>query len=383
VNLRSAIHDSSLFPASAEQVSYGERRLLGEEAFQNMISLERKRSERSQKAFVLMLLDTGGSPASKNGKGLRDIASALLVCTRETDVTGWYKECSVLGVILTELPAAERHSTLSTMLSRVTSTLKESLTFGQLNQISISFYLFPDDWIDDRLQGPSNRILYPDLTQRDQAHRAFRVIKRIIDVIGSLAALILLFPLFLTVAIAIKATSRGPAFFRQRRIGQNGKPFVFLKFRSMFVGNDASIHRIYVQELIAGHAEKQPSGGNGEGVYKLTKDPRVTRVGAVLRKTSLDELPQFINVLRGEMSLVGPRPPLPYEVDSYDIWHRRRLLEAKPGITGLWQVNGRSRVTFDDMVRLDLQYARTYSLWTDIKILLRTPGAVIVGEGAH
>jgi lipopolysaccharide/colanic/teichoic acid biosynthesis glycosyltransferase len=102
-----------------------------------------------------------------------------------------------------------------------------------------------------------------------------------------------------------------------------------------------------------------------------------------LRKTSLDELPQFLNVLRGEMSLVGPRPPVPYEVEAYDIWHRRRLLEAKPGITGLWQVSGRSRVTFDDMVRLDLQYARSWSPWTDIKILLRTPGAVVLGEGAH
>jgi lipopolysaccharide/colanic/teichoic acid biosynthesis glycosyltransferase len=123
--------------------------------------------------------------------------------------------------------------------------------------------------------------------------------------------------------------------------------------------------------------------GNDQGVYKLTKDSRITPVGAFLRKTSMDELPQFLNVLKGEMSLVGPRPPIPYEVEAYDIWHRRRLLEAKPGITGLWQVCGRSRVNFDDMVRLDLQYARTWSLWMDIKILLRTPGAVLLGAGAH
>jgi lipopolysaccharide/colanic/teichoic acid biosynthesis glycosyltransferase len=158
---------------------------------------------------------------------------------------------------------------------------------------------------------------------------------------------------------------------------------VFLKFRSMYVNNDAAVHKEYVQSLIAGKAAKQPSNGNGHGVYKLTKDSRITRVGSFLRKTSLDELPQFLNVLKGEMSLVGPRPPVPYEVEAYDIWHRRRLLEAKPGITGLWQVSGRSRVTFDDMVRLDLHYARTWSPWMDIKILWRTPGAVVLGEGAH
>lgn len=150
----------------------------------------------------------------------------------------------------------------------------------------------------------------------------------------------------------------------------------------MYTGNDASIHKEYVQKLIAGKAERH-SNGNGEGVFKLTKDPRITRVGAFLRRTSLDELPQLINVLRGEMSLVGPRPPVPYEVEAYDFWHRRRLLEAKPGITGLWQVSGRSRVKFDDMVRLDLQYARTWSLWMDIKILVRTPAAVVFGAGAH
>lgn len=382
--MQHAASDSSLFPVSAEPAPHGEPRVLQEEAFQGMISLERKRCERSRNAFVLVLLDTGSNGASgKNGRVLRDLASALLGCVRETDVIGWYKERSVLGVILTELMISKRHSTLSTMLSRLTSTLKDSLTFEQFNQITISFYLFPDDWDDDRLEGPSNRTLYPDLSKREEAHRSFRFMKRMIDVIGSLTALILLSPLFLVIAIAIKATSKGPALFRQRRIGQNGKPFMFLKFRSMINGNDASIHRAYVRELIAGHAEKQPSGGNGEGVYKLTQDPRVTRVGALLRKASLDELPQFLNVLKGEMSLVGPRPPLPYEVASYDIWHRRRVLEAKPGITGLWQVNGRSRVKFDDMVRLDLQYARTYSLWTDIKILLRTPGAVMIGEGAH
>jgi lipopolysaccharide/colanic/teichoic acid biosynthesis glycosyltransferase len=225
--------------------------------------------------------------------------------------------------------------------------------------------------------------MYPDLIRRDELQKSFRVMKRAMDVVGSLAALIVFSPLVLVIAMAIKATSKGPVFFRQRRIGQYGKSFIFLKFRSMHVGNDASVHREYVKQLIAGRAEKQPSDGTAGGVYKLTQDPRITPLGSFLRKTSLDELPQFLNVLKGEMSLVGPRPPVPYEVESYDLWHRRRLLEAKPGITGLWQVNGRSRIKFDEMVRLDLKYARTWSPWMDLKILLRTPGAVVFGEGAH
>jgi lipopolysaccharide/colanic/teichoic acid biosynthesis glycosyltransferase len=183
--------------------------------------------------------------------------------------------------------------------------------------------------------------------------------------------------------LIIKATSKGPVFFFQRRIGQYGESFTLLKFRTMRVNNDPRIHQEYVRQLITGTAEKQPSDRNGDGHFKLTRDPRITRVGSLLRKTSLDELPQFVNVLKGEMSMVGPRPPIPYEVESYDVWHRRRLLEVKPGITGLWQVSGRSRVKFDDMVRLDLQYARNCSPWMDIKILLRTPAAVVLGDGAY
>jgi lipopolysaccharide/colanic/teichoic acid biosynthesis glycosyltransferase len=143
---------------------------------------------------------------------------------------------------------------------------------------------------------------------------------------------------------------------------------------------DHSLHRDYVSWFIKSSGQRQ--NGNNTGLFKLADDPRVTPVGRVLRKTSLDELPQFINVLRGEMSLVGPRPPLPYELEQYKFWHRRRVLDVKPGITGLWQVTGRSRTTFDEMVRLDLQYARTASLWIDIKILLATPRAVISGRGA-
>jgi lipopolysaccharide/colanic/teichoic acid biosynthesis glycosyltransferase len=147
----------------------------------------------------------------------------------------------------------------------------------------------------------------------------------------------------------------------------------------MRVDNDPSVHREYVTKLIAGEADRVKAGAPGTGVYKLANDNRITRIGIFLRKTSLDELPQFINVLKGDMSLVGPRPPIPYELAAYQTWHRRRVLEVKPGITGLWQVTGRSQVKFDDMVRLDLRYATSWSPWLDLKILLRTPGAVIKG----
>jgi lipopolysaccharide/colanic/teichoic acid biosynthesis glycosyltransferase len=188
-------------------------------------------------------------------------------------------------------------------------------------------------------------------------------------------------PLLVVIAALIKLTSKGPILYKQHRVGQYGVRFMFLKFRSMYFHSDPKIHRDYVRQLIA--AKKDPQQGNGNGIYKIQNDPRVTPIGRFLRKTSLDELPQFFNVLMGEMSLVGPRPPIPYEVEAYDIWHRRRFLEAKPGITGLWQVEGRSRIKFDDMVRLDLKYAKTCSPWLDIKILLRTPLAVFRGDGAY
>jgi lipopolysaccharide/colanic/teichoic acid biosynthesis glycosyltransferase len=191
-------------------------------------------------------------------------------------------------------------------------------------------------------------------------------------------ALFALSPLFLLIAIAVKLSSKGPVLFRQKRVGQFGKQFTFLKFRSMQVSNESTNHEQYVRNLITAQLEVPENG-----VFKIQNDPRVTTVGRFLRKTSLDELPQFWNVVTGEMSLVGPRPPLPYEVAVYDIWHRRRLLEAKPGITGLWQVTGRSRTCFDDMVRLDLHYSRHWSLWLDLRILLKTPSAVIAGDGAY
>jgi lipopolysaccharide/colanic/teichoic acid biosynthesis glycosyltransferase len=346
-----------------------------------MISLERKRSERTQRPFVLLLMDTGRNlPTQKNGRILLDILSALQAATRETDVTGWYESNSVVGVMFTEI-TPDNNLILSTILSRISDVLRDRLTMEQFSQLKFSFHLFPEEWDPQNPDRPSNPTLYPDLDKRDGTNWLSRGIKRSMDIVGSLFLLALFSPVFFLIAAAVKLTSRGPVLFRQQRIGEHGTPFTFLKFRSMYSNNDSSKHEEYVRQLIAGQAAKN-ANGNGDGIFKLTNDPRITPVGSFLRRTSLDELPQFVNVLRGEMSLVGPRPPVPYEVREYATWHRRRLLEAKPGITGLWQVEGRSRVGFDDMVRLDLRYARASSPWLDLKILLQTPKAVIAGDGA-
>lgn len=191
-------------------------------------------------------------------------------------------------------------------------------------------------------------------------------------------------PLFAIIAPLIKLSSKGPVFFCQKRVGRYGKAFTFIKFRSMYANNDSSIHREYVKKLIC---QSESAARNCDSqkpeVFKIQNDPRVTPVGRFLRKTSLDELPQLINVLKGDMSLVGPRPPIPYELENYDLWHRRRVLGMKPGITGVWQVEGRSRTTFDDMVRMDIYYVTHWSLFLDLKLLLKTPLAVLTSKGAY
>ncbi len=151
----------------------------------------------------------------------------------------------------------------------------------------------------------------------------------------------------------------------------------------MHVNPDCNIHREYVEKFIAGQKVNNVKGSNKDDIYKIEDHPRITSIGKFLRKTSLDEFPQFINVLKGEMSIVGPRPPIPYEVKAYDIWHRHRVFEMKPGITGMWQIKGRSNTNFDEMVRMDLKYTREWSLWLDVKLLLETPWAVLTCKGAH
>jgi len=201
-------------------------------------------------------------------------------------------------------------------------------------------------------------------------------LKRGIDILAALAVFTVGAPVFLLLALLVKASSPGPVFFRQTRLGKDGRPFGFYKFRTMHHNNDDSVHRDFCENFI--------QGGDKDGgkVFKMVRDPRVTRIGGFLRKTSLDELPQFWNVLKGEMSLVGPRPPISYELEHYQEWHKDRL-KVKPGLTGLWQVSGRSQVPFDEMVMLDLHYISHWSLAMDLKIMWKTLPVMIKGDGAY
>ena len=218
----------------------------------------------------------------------------------------------------------------------------------------------------------------------------YLAIKRLLDIIISAIALVVLLPVFAAIAVAIRLDSPGPVIYRQKRVrgGQDPsspyperKLFAFFKFRSMYANTDSQLHRQYVTHLINGHHHKTNNGTTHKPLYKIKKDPRITRVGHVLRRTSLDELPQLYNVLRGDMSLVGPRPALPYEVEQYDDFHKQRLI-PKAGLTGLWQVSGRTSLTFEEMVRLDIEYSQRRSLSFDLQILLRTLPAVISRDGA-
>lgn len=379
MNLRRSLDEvGGLFATDPESVAA--RSVLSEEVFHRMISRERKRTERSHKPFLLMLLGMGDEMSAYNGEScLRKIVNVLSLTTRETDVVGWYKEALVVGVMFTEIEGEEKKHIVNVVLNRVSNALEENLSSEQFTQLSISFHWFPEAWASGIPKRPSNPVFYPDISGPANGRRSSSGIKRMMDIVGSLGALMLLAPLFLVIAAAIKLTSKGPVIFRQQRLGQFGKTFTCLKFRSMSVNNDLTIHKEFMKHVIHGDYDGK-NGDSGERVYKMTNDPRITKIGHFLRRTSLDELPQFINVLKGEMSLVGPRPPLAYECQQYDLWHRHRVLDVKPGITGLWQVNGRSKVSFDDMVRLDLRYVRSRSLWLDLQILLQTPKAVLLGN---
>ena len=209
---------------------------------------------------------------------------------------------------------------------------------------------------------------------RTGLRRSSRALKRALDLAVASAALIILSPVLLACTLAIKLESPGGALFRQRRVGRDGEPFEVLKFRSMFL--DADVRKDEVAQL------NFHGGGNRSGMFKIREDPRITRVGRVLRRFSLDELPQLFNILRGEMSLVGPRPLIEAEARQVEGRFRRRLL-LTPGLTGSWQVNGRSEIPFEDMVSLDYLYVTNWSIWGDMKLILRTFSAVLRGRGAY
>ena len=355
------------------------REFMGEAAFLTSLCHERTRAERSGRKFALMLIDARQAlTVSRDFTVLRTFTSLLLNVTRRTDIVGWYENNSIAGILLTEFGEGDVHDAMRMVETRVREGLAAALPVFATDRLPISFHVFLEEWNFDDPDFAPDAKLHPDAPGRGEQGRASRIIKRGIDVAGSLAALVALTPIFVAIALIVKFTSKGPVFFRQQRIGQYGVPFTFLKFRSMYTQSKSTSHEEFVKKFIAGKAD----ANDNDGLFKMKHDPRITPVGRFLRKTSLDELPQFINVLRGEMSLVGPRPPIQYELQAYNPWHLRRVLVARPGITGLWQVNGRSRTRFDEMVRLDLRYAAQQSAWLDLQILAKTPLAMISDKDA-
>ncbi len=355
---------------------------MDEETFRQALVKERKRIDRSKESLLLVLLEVSQIAATASGPAIMEkMKAAFALAVRETDFSGWHSEGKKYGVVFTQLSRNDLLGHRKILLGKVRSALENSLGPALASQIGIESVCYPE-FVESPEAEPHPEI-YPDVMEDSNPRSFRRVGKRLLDIVGSLAAMTLLSPIFLVVAALIKLTSRGPVLYRQTRIGQFGKPFTFLKFRSMHVNADPEVHKKFVLDFIEGQKPNGNGHSGGAAVYKLNGDPRVTSVGGFIRKTSLDELPQFYNVLIGNMSLVGPRPPIPYELVKYESWHRRRVLEARPGITGLWQVYGRSRTSFDEMVRLDLQYIQRQSFWLDLKILLMTPLAVASGKGAR
>lgn len=345
--------------------------VLSEALFNDALVRERRRADRFEEAFVVALV-------SRQGRGIlpadwAGVASALADGVFRGDLVGWVEAGTTLGVIRWMGPG-DTINDGHPLADAMRRDLEQILT-GDLGDCSVDIETYDPagpatpQWLTT---GPAR--------PRTMTEVSRSVTKRALDVVGSVVMLVLLAPVIIGVALLVKATSPGPVFFHQLRVGARGRIFRMFKFRTIRIDADATMHQQYVESFIKAGAQR-PEGR--ETVSKIVNDPRVTPVGRFLRRSSLDEVPQFWNVLTGEMSLVGPRPPLPYEVARYKSWHRRRIFDAKPGMTGLWQVTGRSRTTFDEMVRLDLRYARNPTVVNDVKILLATPRAVLSGKGAH
>ncbi len=382
-------------------------KILEKSEFIELICYERERSERTNSSFSLIHVDLVKINGQASPKFIERIIRIISNTVRTTDRIGIIDEHAIrLFLPDTQLTGAQAAAVKckkklvdfmgeDTALldfvvssypdlptwndSKIFSNETEGLSTFQSSAQKMEFT--PDHQMSDVITVDSSHILdLGGIRLRDDWQL---VIKRLIDIAGALFGIIICAPLMLIIAAAVKITSKGPLLFQQERMGYQGKKFLFLKFRSMYTDNDENLHREYVKKHIQGNHNEINMGSEDKPCYKMKNDPRITPLGSILRKSSMDELPQFFNVLMGQMSLVGPRPPIPYELDNYQNWHKKRVLDVKPGITGLWQVTGRSLSTFDEMVRLDLQYSKNWNLWLDFKILFKTFKVVSMGNGAH
>lgn len=335
---------------------------------------EKRRADRSHAPLSLVAYQVEGSGASALSH-LTELVNLLRRSTRETDSIGHVGD-HVVAVL-----CPDTDETGARCLIKKVDAIADGLPYGAVAAT------YPDELFEQLARGvhdPSN-VHALLISEHAAVSPGGYALKRALDVVGSIAGLVISSPIMLLTAAAIAVSSRGPIIFRQKRVGRDGVPFTFYKFRSMFVDNDESVHREFVSRLIkqgVAHAPSAAAVETQKPLYKMRRDPRITPVGRFIRKTSIDELPQLWNVLKGEMSLVGPRPPIPYETQHYQAWHARRMYSVKPGLTGLWQVEGRSQVTFNEMVRIDLRYVRNCSLALDLRILIKTVGVVLTCKGA-
>ena len=307
---------------------------------------------------------------SRAKKSIRALATVLNEQFREIDIQGWYRHRSVIGIICPEVV----HENVKALQLKIENAIEKTLPADFRSELSVSCICFPE--VNASPESGQNLSVYPEFKPSNLKKTVENILKRGMDITIAVIMLAFAFPLFLLFSLMIKIDSPGPVFFRQKRVGFGGRQFTFLKFRSMYVDNDDSVHKAFIKDYINAKNSEVPPDTK---TFKIVKDARVTPMGRFLRKTSLDELPQLINVLRGEMSLVGPRPCIPYEFDEYRIWHRRRVLEVKPGITGFWQVYGRSITSFESMVRMDIHYIKYRNLFLDIILLLKTPLSLFKG----
>jgi len=340
--------------------------------FLKQLQRERLRADRTKSPLSIAVFCFGEEDSEPARIRIQRFLEFIQAAIRETDVLGYIGEGRI-ALLLVGADEEGRKAYVGKLLDGQDELPSSLVTGTYPGQIF-------ENLLAENPGSSENSLFFLDLSASQ--YRPGYPLKRMLDVIGAILGIVLFSPVMALTAIAVKLSSPGPVIFRQARLGENGLPFVFYKFRSMASNADDRIHREYVASLITGNTQEINQGNSDAPLYKLQADPRVTWVGRIIRRTSIDELPQFFNVLKGNMSLVGPRPPLPYEAEKYQSWHFRRVFELKPGITGLWQVEGRSRTSFDDMVRLDLEYIRTCSLALDLKILLKTVKVVLLGAGA-
>jgi lipopolysaccharide/colanic/teichoic acid biosynthesis glycosyltransferase len=365
-------HQQSLKIKSTLEIPF----FLNETEFRVLLIRERKRADRTKSPLLLALVDVSvlAERGMSNHLMHKKIIEGLETCSREIDLRGWYKEYLEIGVLFNDI----RLDAVDGIMAKLRHCMKSVFGENLYKSITIRHIVYPQNVATSPFSSSiEHSILYPEMVLSAPTTRFQRIMKRLMDIAVTGTALIVLAPLFAIIAALIKLSSPGPVFYNQERLGFGGRRFKLYKFRSMKPNCETGSHKAYVLGLINGTA-----AAGDTGFYKMGNDSRITKIGQMLRKTSLDELPQLWNVLKGDMSLVGPRPPIPYEAEAYAPWHQRRLLEAIPGITGPWQIEGRSRTTFDDMVRMDIRYSSSWSFWLDLKLLCKTPAAVLIGRGA-